>query len=110
MNKHFTVFFLLLILQLRGLAQDKEFVFTHISKEDKLLSNGVNQTIKDSKGFTWFATINGLQLFDGKRMQTFQPNSGDNRSLPGNNVQRIMEDSRKRLWVLNRMSILSQKR
>ena len=99
MNKYSAAFLICFFSAMACIAQDKEFVFTHISKEDRLLSNGVNQVIKDSKGFIWFATINGLQLFDGKRMQIFQHVNGDNRSLPGNNVERILEDSRKRLWV-----------
>ena len=68
MNKRFIFIFLFSLLQTFGFAQDKEYVFTHISKEDKLLSNSVNQTIKDSKGLIWFATINGLQLCSRNRI------------------------------------------
>lgn len=80
-------------------AQDKDFVFTHFTREDKLLSNRVNYSFQDSQGFIWICTANGLQRFDGKRMLAFQHRNSDSTSIPGGEVLGIMEDDRKQLLV-----------
>lgn len=80
-------------------AQPHNYVFTHLTKDDRLLSNSVFRTVKDARGFIWFATSNGLQCYDGKRMINFLNNPADTSSLPSNSVRGLMEDRQRRLWV-----------
>lgn len=82
-----------------GHGQQNNYVFTHLGKDDRLLSNSVFCTVKDAKGFLWFATSNGLQCYDGKRMINFLHDEKDSSSLPANSVRGLLEDHRHRLWV-----------
>ena len=39
--------------------------FNHLTSEDGLSNNRVLSVIRDSKGFMWFGTLDGLNRYDG---------------------------------------------
>lgn len=73
--------------------------FTHLSTENGLSNNTVNAILKDSRGFMWFATNNGLNLFDGYHLKTYYNVKEDTTSLSNNIVNCIFEDNNGRIWV-----------
>lgn len=80
-------------------AQQKEYVFTRITKEFRLASIKVNAIVKDRQGYFWIAYDNGLQRFDGRNMIHFWHDESDTSSLPDNNISRLMVDDKNRLWM-----------
>lgn len=46
-------------------AQQKNYVFQHLTTRDGLSSNYIQSIFQDSKGFYWIGTTSGLQIFDG---------------------------------------------
>jgi ligand-binding sensor domain-containing protein len=70
--------------------------FKNITVTDGLLSSTVYCVYQDSKGFIWFATINGVSRYDGKTFENFTTDNG----LSDNEVLKIVEDSRGRIWFL----------
>lgn len=62
---------------------------------DGLAHNGVNRIVKDSRGFLWFCTEEGLSRFDG---YTFT-NYGVEHGLPHRNVSDFLETRAGELWV-----------
>ena len=54
---------------------------------------------QDYYGYIWVATQYGLNKFDGYRFNHFYTQVDLPSSLPGNDVTRILSDSRHRLWV-----------
>ncbi|MEX1276768.1 MAG: two-component regulator propeller domain-containing protein [Bacteroidota bacterium] len=53
----------------------------HYTISDGLASSTVFDIIQDQDGFLWFATLNGLSRFDGKRFTTFRTNDGLNANM-----------------------------
>lgn len=45
-------------------AQTKNFYFDHLNTKDGLSMANVNDVVRDSHGFMWIATENGLNLMD----------------------------------------------
>ena len=89
----------LLLFVLKAYPQQKEFVFKHFTRDDRLASNRVNFVTKDHHGFIWFATAYGLQHYDGKMMVSFMHADGDSTSLPDNSTGLLLEDKKGRMWV-----------
>ena len=58
-------------------AGKSEYILSGIlSETDGLSSNAVNCILQDSRGFLWFGTQSGLDLWDGHSIETFHPGKG----------------------------------
>lgn len=55
----------------------------------------VYQNYTDSKGFTWISTDQGIYRWDSKNLEKFTINDG----LPHNEVFKVYEDSKDRIWM-----------
>lgn len=97
MSRLFLLFFFFSSVLLH--AQQKEYVFTKITKEFRLASTRVNSIVKDRQGYYWIAYDNGLQRFDGRNMMHFWHDASDTNSLPDNNISRLMVDHNNHLWM-----------
>src|SRR5688572_8877010 len=62
---------------------------------DGLAHNRVNKIVRDSRGFLWFATHDGLSRFDGYTFANFSVEQG----LPHRQVMDIIETRKGELWV-----------
>ncbi len=71
--------------------------FEHISLQDGLSQSSVKCILQDSKGFIWFGTFDGLNKYDGYKIQIFR-NSNDSNSIAGNSINAIFEDKQKDMW------------
>ncbi|WP_281234941.1 hybrid sensor histidine kinase/response regulator [Flavobacterium gelatinilyticum] len=76
----------------------KREVFIYDYKNAKGISNNsINYIFEDSSKNLWFATENGLNLFD-KKTRTFKKFTTKN-GLPSNVVYSILEDDNRNLWL-----------
>lgn len=65
-------------------AQQLNLAFQRLDR-DKGLSQGTCPFVsRDSKGFVWIATVDGLNRFDGKNIKVYRPNPSTPHSLVGN--------------------------
>ncbi|MCU1265636.1 MAG: liaS 2 [Acidobacteria bacterium] len=62
---------------------------------DGLAHNEVNKIVKDSRGFLWFCTADGLSRFDGYTFTNF----GTDQGLPHANVTDLLETRSGEYWV-----------
>jgi ligand-binding sensor domain-containing protein len=62
---------------------------------DGLAHNEVNKIVRDSRGFLWFATNDGLSRFDGYSFSNF----GVEQGLPHSTVMDLLETRRGEFWV-----------
>ena len=71
----------------------------HITVKDGLSQRTVNDILKDTQGFIWIATDNGLNRFDGNEFHTYINENDDSTSISENGIHDLFEDSKNRLWV-----------
>jgi len=62
---------------------------------DGLAHNEINKIVRDSRGFLWFCTANGLSRFDGYAFTNF----GTDQGLPHPNVTDLLETRTGEYWV-----------
>lgn len=80
-------------------AQPAHINFTSLTSRDGLLSNSVNAIFRDSHGWMWFATDDGLNKFDGTNFTVYRHQPGDSSSLRSNEILALHEDRSGNLWV-----------
>lgn len=61
----------------------------YLGIEQGLSNNAVTGIYKDSHGFVWIGTYDGLNRFDGSAVKIYRNVWGDNRSLSNNHINRI---------------------
>ena len=93
----FVFFIILTSVLLKGNSQ--EINFKHININDGLSQNAVFAIMKDSRGFMWFGTKDGLNKYDGYDFLIFQHNPFDSTTLSANYITSLFEDSRGLIWV-----------
>lgn len=81
-------------------AQGSSYCFRHLKVEDGLAQSTVTHLIQDSKGFMWFATLDGLSRYDGYRFRNFTYDPHKNAGKLGDGyVHYLCEDRRGNIWV-----------
>ena len=80
-------------------AQPHHIQFDHITTKDGLSHNMVNAILKDSKGFMWFGTKDGLNRYDGYEFKVYKYDPQDSTSISGNFITSIYEDREGMLWI-----------
>ncbi|MEM7037191.1 MAG: two-component regulator propeller domain-containing protein, partial [Bacteroidota bacterium] len=88
-------FFLLICLSALPLKAE----FLHLGRADGLPSDVVTAIHRDSRGFMWIGTQDGLCRYDGENLWLYRTEGKDPRSIPGNYVRCIAEDAQERLWI-----------
>lgn len=75
-----------------------QYNFAHITMENSLLHNYIDDIYSDKKGFVWIATSNGLSRFDEYEFVHYNMFS-DPTTLKSNFIKKICEDDFNRLWI-----------
>ncbi|HKJ42114.1 MAG TPA: two-component regulator propeller domain-containing protein, partial [Sunxiuqinia sp.] len=104
MRLRFPFFGLLLFILLPGfgttaLSQTSPLRFAKYGVKDGLSASIVNCVLKDSYGFLWVGTNNGLNRFDGYRTKVFEHDPSRSNSLLSNRILSLSEDHDKNLWI-----------
>ena len=92
--------FLLLVIVLNTLplfAQNLNFY--HYGLEDGLSQITVRCLLKDSNGFLWLGTQDGLNRFDGTSFKVYKNDKNDNLSISGNFINAMIEDNNGNIWI-----------
>src|SRR5258706_5105422 len=76
-----------------------QLLFNRFSTDQGLSQASVNCILRDSKGFMWFGTEDGLNRFDGNQFKVFRSKPNDSTSLRSNTILSLLEDSSGKLWV-----------
>jgi ligand-binding sensor domain-containing protein/signal transduction histidine kinase len=92
MGQHFRLLLLAFTAGHSLLAQQPSFrIFT---TQDGLVRNWVTKIHRDSKGYLWFCTVEGISLFDGYRFTNFGTRDG----LPSRLVTDMIETRQGEYW------------
>lgn len=93
--------FLLLFMSIAAVLTGQKSVirFKHYTTDEGLSQNMIDCILKDSHGFMWFGTWNGLNRFDGYSFTVFKQNSKDESSISNNFIYALCEDKFGNIWV-----------
>ena len=91
------IFFI--VLPLLSVAQYDHIAFRHLTIDDGLSNNGVLTIFKDSKGFMWFGTYEGLNRYDGQSVQVYKNDPNLDNTISINTITSIFEDKKGRMWI-----------
>jgi signal transduction histidine kinase/ligand-binding sensor domain-containing protein/DNA-binding response OmpR family regulator len=95
-----TTLTLLLLSFLPLFAQDQLLPVLRIQRLEGYKSAWVTaRIVRDSLGFVWIGTENGLQRFDGYDYKEYRHVANDSTSLSSSRIQSLLVDSKQRLWV-----------
>ena len=103
--KNWKTFFFILLLLLSVFikqemhAQFADMKFEHLTLDKGLSNNRVQCILRDSKGYLWIGTTNGLNKFDGLKITVYKNDQFQSNSLSNNSIQCIFEDQLNNLWI-----------
>ena len=87
--------FMLVFLQ--GTSQSIRF--EHLTSQDGISQSEVYAFLKDSRGFVWFGTLDGLNRYDGNTIEIYNTKKGDPHALSNNTIRSLAEDRNGRVWI-----------
>jgi signal transduction histidine kinase/streptogramin lyase len=97
--KKLSFFLLFLLLCCVNNVMTQQLYFNHLSVNNGL-SQGVNNCIyRDSKGFVWISSFDGLNRFDGLSCINFRSSVNEKNGLAGTLFLNILEDKNSNLWI-----------
>lgn len=80
-------------------AQLKDAEYYKLSVQNGLSSDFTYCIIRDSEGFYWIGTADGLSRFDGTSYKIFRHDRNDSNSLSHNSCYTLLEDRNGDIWV-----------
>jgi len=86
---------LMLLLGMSGRAQAERLPIKTYATTDGLAGDSVNRIVRDSRGFLWFCTSEGLSRFDGYKFTNY----GVDQGLPDRQVNDFLETRSGVYWV-----------
>jgi ligand-binding sensor domain-containing protein len=87
-------------------SQSPGFIFHNIGERDGLSANYCHRILKDSRGFLWIGTVNGLSRFDGSHFYNFKSGK-DSTSFVNNEIIDLCEDREGNIWGATASGIFS---
>ncbi len=79
-------------------AQSPPIRFQHIDINDGLSLSSVYSVFRDSKGYMWFGTEDGLNRYDGYHFEVFRTDIENSNSICHKWIESIVEDERGHFW------------
>jgi signal transduction histidine kinase/CheY-like chemotaxis protein/ligand-binding sensor domain-containing protein len=101
---------ILLFLFIQGISiftfsQSESPKFKRLTTNDGLSQGHVSATLRDHKGFMWFATDEGLNKYDGYKFTAYKHVAEKPASISNDFVFDIIEDKARNLWVGTRSGL-----
>lgn len=88
----------LIILHTSVCHAGSEYNLHQFSNKDGLSNSSILSICQDSDGFLWIGSCDGLNTFDGSKLQTYIPVDSKNK-ISGNLINNIVEAENNILWI-----------
>jgi ligand-binding sensor domain-containing protein len=73
--------------------------FNYLSTQDGLSSNRTTCVFKDSKGYIWIGTRNGLNRYNAYEFEVWKHIPGDTSGITNNHITCFGEDNAGKIWI-----------
>jgi signal transduction histidine kinase/ligand-binding sensor domain-containing protein/DNA-binding response OmpR family regulator len=93
------VYIILILITSQLFAGINDLQFKRLDVNNGLSSNQINSIFKDSRGYLWIGTVNGLNRFDGYSSKIFRKSNDKPGTISNNTISNIFEDNRGKIWV-----------
>ncbi|MGJ1333797.1 two-component regulator propeller domain-containing protein [Sphingobacterium siyangense] len=93
------VVFTWMMLTFFSYGQSQPVTFQRYSSKDGLSSNTIYSIYRDSYGFLWLGTEDGLNRFDGRHYNVYRYDANKENSLMANHITALCEDRKGRIWI-----------
>ena len=80
-------------------SQFPNLKFENLDTSEGLSSSTCTEIFQDSEGFLWFATIDGLNKYNGYEFEIYRSILNDSTSISNNRINAITEDKYGNIWV-----------
>ncbi len=90
---------LIAVIAGNGFSEKVQYIFNQITIENGLSNNSITCILKDSRGFIWIGTTDGLNRYDGYSFVIYKNNPLDSNSISDNFISSIIEDFSGNLWI-----------
>ncbi len=80
-------------------GQNQSSKFKHLTAENGLSQSSITCILKDSRGFMWFGTEDGLNKYDGTNFTIYRHTPNDDKSLSSSYINAIVEHEDGHLWI-----------
>jgi len=80
-------------------AQFHDMKFEYLTVDKGLSNNRIHCIFRDSKGYLWIGTEEGLNRYDGQKITIFKYSAAQNNTLSGNTVMCVFEDHTHNIWI-----------
>jgi signal transduction histidine kinase/DNA-binding response OmpR family regulator/ligand-binding sensor domain-containing protein len=77
----------------------QENTFYHYGLEQGLSQQTIRCILKDSNGFLWLGTQDGLNRFDGTSFTIYKNQKKDSLTISGNFINTLLEDNDTNIWI-----------
>ncbi len=77
----------------------QEIKFKHLTLADGLSQSTINCMIQDHRGFMWFGTQDGLNLYDGHKFTIYRHDPSDSASISSGYIECLLDDQAGGLWI-----------
>lgn len=105
-GRHLCVLFYV-FLTITELNSQSKLSYAHWLTQNEGLLESTNAFIyKDQRGFIWISSLDGLNRFDGRTMQSFRTDPSNPNSIYGNNIQSpFFENKKGDIWFVTEDAI-----
>lgn len=97
--KHKLLAGILFFLTISTFGQLPPFRVNHFGTKEGLSQGSIYAILKDSRGYMWFGSQDGLNIFDGKKINIYRPENKNTHSISGLKISGIVEDENGKVWV-----------
>lgn len=79
--------------------QAQDYRLEHIGVEKGLSQGSPYHMLKDSRGFMWFGTQDGVNRYDGHTFKVYKTDISNPYALQGVNIAGLIEDRQGNIWL-----------
>lgn len=105
MRSYFFQLIFLLLLNAKSLELDAQvkniprLKFETINSDENQLVGSMTGMLKDSKGFIWFISVDGISRYDGYEFKVFRTDPEDHHTISPGKALNCTEDGNGNIWI-----------